>query len=129
MATVPTGYRQRHRRSCTGGKGCGCPWEATVGSGRTGKVRRTFPIMVDGVAATQDALSDVPKTAQLLDIQMDELAGRGVLIPIRRWPGLPHSGACYRPEQARLQTSSRRDSRKDRRPTALREFVVGRRGR
>jgi hypothetical protein len=46
----------------------------------------------DPVAAlrsvAQDALSDLPEAAELLDVQVHQLADRGVLIPIRCWPGL-----------------------------------------
>src|SRR4249919_2116757 len=38
-------------------------------------------------AVLEDAFADVPEAAQLFDIQVHQLAGRGVLIPIRRRPG------------------------------------------
>lgn len=46
MARRTTGIRARHSRSCAAPKGrCSCrpSWEASVGSGDTGKLRRSFP--------------------------------------------------------------------------------------
>jgi len=41
---APTGIRQRHGAKCTGGRRCGCPWEAFVPLGRKGeKLRKTWP--------------------------------------------------------------------------------------
>src|SRR6185312_8794954 len=39
-------------------------------------------------AVLEDAFADLPEAAQLLDVQVHQLTGRGVLIPIRRWARL-----------------------------------------
>jgi len=57
----PTGIRPRHRATCkslAGGR-CTCrpAWEASIGSGRTAKVRRTFASQAAAKSWRADALT------------------------------------------------------------------------
>ena len=57
----PTGIRPRHRSGCATADGarCNCrpAWEASIGSGRTAKIRRTFPSLAAARSWRADALS------------------------------------------------------------------------
>jgi integrase len=54
MALVPTGIRRRHRRDCPGGD-CRCSWEASVGSGRGPRLRRSFRTLSEARSWRTDA--------------------------------------------------------------------------
>jgi integrase len=61
MPRYPTGIRPRHRAGCASTSGCRCncrpAWEASIGSGRTAKVRRTFASQAAAKSWRADALT------------------------------------------------------------------------
>src|SRR3954454_18821853 len=58
---MATGIRVRHRSNCAAptGRKCNCrpAWEASIGSGRSGKMRRTFATQAAARTWRADALS------------------------------------------------------------------------
>ena len=102
MPAVPTGYRQRHRRACTGARGCGCPWEATVGSGRTGKVRRTFPTLTEARTWRTDALKSLERgELRAVPSQKVREAADALVGGMRAGSVRTRSGETYKPSVIR----------------------------
>src|SRR5271168_4091173 len=59
---TPMGLRQRHGLACDTKSRCSCPWEASVGLGRTGeKLRKTFPTRRQAEAWRTDAKADAKR--------------------------------------------------------------------
>lgn len=58
---TPTGFRRRHSASCPRSGECRCSWEASVGSGRGPRVRRSFRTLKEARSWRADALKQLER--------------------------------------------------------------------
>lgn len=99
---VPVGIRQRHTKTCTGGR-CSCSWEASAylpGEGR--KVRQTFPTLAAAKAwhidARHGAKQGTLKAPSAVTVRM---AADALLEGMRDGTIQPRGGEPYKPDVTR----------------------------
>jgi integrase len=106
MAGVPTGIRARHRSACrshSGGR-CSCrpSWEAVVGSGRTGKIRQTFPTLAAARTWRADALLKIGRgELRTESAQKVRDAAKALMAGMEAGSVRTRSGHTYKPSAIR----------------------------
>lgn len=105
MARKTTGIRARHARSCAASKGrCTCrpTWEAAVGSGITGKIRRTFKTEAEAKAWRAEAQVALDRgtlrPASALTVRQ---AGDALIEGMKDGTARTRSGHVYKPSVIR----------------------------
>jgi integrase len=106
MARKTTGIRARHARNCklrgTGKCSCRPSWEASVGSGRDGKIRRVFPTEAAAKAWRAEALVGLNKGALTLGSSPTVRQAGDLLIDgMRDGTARTRSGRVYKPSVIR----------------------------
>ncbi len=131
---MAAGVWQRHSSKCKRGKGCKCPWQASVYSKRDGKkIRKAFPSQAAAKAWREDAKPAVRKNAMRAPTSTTlreaadawlEGARAGLIRPRSKQPYKPSAIRNYE-QHLRLRALPELGSRKlsDITRTELQDFV------